>query len=465
MTRPADLIENLTFDEIPLGARASLQRRLTIEDIKLFAVISGDVNPAHVDADYANSSRFHHIIAHGMWGGALISALLGTRMPGPGTIYLGQTLRFLAPVSLGDVLTVSIEAVERDEAKHRIKFHCLGITQDGKTAIEGDAEVLAPTTKIRRPRTLLPSVRMTERVHLHGLLEGASQLAPLTTAIVHPVDAQALRVALAAAEQGLIVPVFVGPEGRIRAAAAAAGLDLGDHRLVTTEHSHAAAQRAVALAREGAVGALMSGTAHVDEFLRAVLQPALGLRTERRLSHVMAFDVPTYPRPLFITDAAINLAPTLEEKADIVRNAIDLAHAVGIANPRVAILCAVEEVNPRMAATLDAAALCKMAQRGQITGGTLDGPLAFDSAVSAAVAQAGDLGSAVAGCADILVAPDLESANMLVKQLIHLADATGAGVVVGARVPLILTGPADDPISAMASSALALLLARQQAGQ
>jgi phosphate acetyltransferase len=460
---PSDThIENRTYDEIKVGDTAKLERRLTMDDIKLFAVMSGDVNPAHVDEDFAKSSRFQEIIAHGMWGGALISTLLGTELPGPGTIYLGQTLRFRAPVTLGDVLTVTVEATEKNEEKKRVRFHCLCRNQDGKTVIEGDAEVIAPSTKVRRPRTVMPRVRMAERAHLHELLEAASHPEPLPTAVVHPVDPQSLAGTVQAARKGLIVPVLVGPESRIRQAAEDAEVDISGFELVATKHSHEAAERSVALAREGRVGALMKGSLHTDELLRATLHKEKGLRTERRLSHVMAFDVPTYPRPLFITDAAINIYPSLEDKADIVRNAIDLAQAVKIARPKVAILSAIETVNPRIPSTVEAAALCKMAQRGQIEGGILDGPLAFDNAISEAAAHTKGIESEVAGRADILVAPDLEAANMLVKQLTYLADATGAGVVLGARVPIMLTSRADDALTRMASCALALLLAEHQ---
>ncbi|MEY6431501.1 bifunctional enoyl-CoA hydratase/phosphate acetyltransferase [Thioalkalicoccus limnaeus] len=455
-------IENRTFDELQIGDSASLERRLTMDDIKLFAVMSGDVNPAHVDEDFAKSSRFQEVIAHGMWGGALISTVLGTEMPGPGTIYLGQTLRFRAPVGLGDVLEVKVQVRDKDPEKKRVTFDCLCTNQDGRKVIEGVAEVLAPTEKIRRARTVLPRVRMAERAQLHELLAAATRPAPVPMAIVHPVDGPALLGAIEAAQAGLIVPTLVGPEERIRQAAEEAELDISPYRLVSVPHSHAAAAEAVALARSGAVAALMKGSLHSDELLREVVRRDSGLRTERRISHVSAFDVPTYPRPLFITDAAINIDPSLEEKIDIVQNAIDLVHAVGNDRPRVAILSAIETVNPKIRSTIEAAALCKMAERGQIQGAWLDGPLAFDNAVSETAAAAKGIVSEVAGRADILVAPDLEAANMLVKQLTYLADATGAGLVVGARVPIVLTSRADDAITRMASCALALLLADHQ---
>ncbi|MGY6565505.1 MAG: bifunctional enoyl-CoA hydratase/phosphate acetyltransferase [Halomonadaceae bacterium] len=455
-------IENRTFDEIEVGDTAALEKRLTLDDIKLFAIMSGDINPAHLDDDFAKSTRFQEVIAHGMWGGALISTVLGTELPGPGTLYLGQTLRFRKPVRLGDVLRVSVRAQAKDEAQKRITFDCLCTNQNGETVIEGQAEVQAPTEKIRRPRTVLPRVRLAERAHLHEMLSAAEHPAPVSMAVVHPVDEVSIMGAYESARQGLIRPVLVGPKAKVHAAAEAAGVDIAEFELVDVPHSHAAAAEAVAMTRAGRVEALMKGALHTDELLHEVVKRDTGLRTERCLSHVMAFDVPTYPRPLFITDAAINIYPTLAHKKDIVQNAIDLAHAVGLTSPRVAILSAVETVNPKIASTVEAAALCKMAERGQIRGGVLDGPLAFDNAVSEAAAAAKGIDSPVAGRADILVAPDLESANMLMKQLTYLADATGAGLVVGARVPIVLTSRADDAITRMASCALALLVSEQQ---
>ena len=457
-----DTIENRTFDEIQVGDSACLQRRLTARDIKLFAVMSGDVNPAHVDEDYAKSSRFHEVIAHGMWGGSLISTVLGTQLPGPGTIYLGQTLRFKRPVGLGDQVTVTVTVKEKDPEKSRLIFDCLCLNQEGETVISGEAEVLAPTQKISRPRTILPNVHLSERAHLHRLLEAVKRRNPVRTAVVHPVDRSSLLGAIAAAEAELIIPILIGPEHRIRTIAEQEGLDLQPYTLMTTEHSHAAAAKAVTMARGGEVNALMKGSLHTDELMRAVVDKKVGLRTERRISHVFAFDVPTYTKPLFITDAAINIYPTLAHKRDIIQNAIDLAHALAIERPKVAILSAIETIAPSITSTLDAAALCKMADRGQITGGIADGPLAFDNAVSLEAAHIKGITSPVAGQADILVVPDLEAGNMLAKQLEYLADAEGAGIVLGARVPIILTSRADDTITRLASCAIAIMLVQHQ---
>jgi len=294
------------------------------------------------------------------------------------------------------------------------------------------------------------------------LLEAARQYAPIRTAIVHPCDAVSLLSAMEARAAGLIVPVLVGPLQKIVKAAADAGCQLNDVEIVDVPHSHAAAERAVALGRECKVEALMKGSLHTDELMAPVVDKAGGLRTERRMSHVFALDVPHYAKPLFITDAAVNIAPDLDTKRDIIRNAIDLAHALGIAIPKIAILAAVETVSAKMPSTIDAAALCKMADRRQIVGGILDGPLAFDNAISSEAARSKGIVSPVAGDADILVVPDLEAGNMLVKQLVYLAGAQAAGIVLGARLPVILTSRADGDEARLASCAIAQLLVRRR---
>jgi phosphotransacetylase len=275
---------------------------------------------------------------------------------------------------------------------------------------------------------------------------------------VHPCDKQSLLGAIESARRRLIVPVLVGPPARIRAVAAANGVDVSAFRLVPTEHSHASAAAGVALARAGEVETLMKGSLHTDEIMAEIISSQSGLRTERRVSHVFVMDVPAYDRMLFVTDAAINIEPTLGEKADILRNAIDLARALGVEQPKVAILSAVETVNPDIRSTLDAAALCKMADRGQITGGILDGPLAFDNAISEIAARAKSIRSPVAGRADILLVPNIEAGNMLAKQLQYFAGADSAGIVLGARVPVVLTSRADNVRMRVGSAAVAKLL-------
>lgn len=448
-------LENKTYAEIKVGDSASISRRLTQQDIQLFAIMSGDVNPAHMDIEYANNSTFHGVIAHGMWGGSLISTVLGTCLPGPGTIYLGQSFRFQRPVRLGDVMTVTVIAKEKHSKNNRIVFECHCTNDAGEAIISGDADVMAPTEKVRRPRTELPSIRLNQRLHLNRLFQAAKSIPAVSTAVVHPVDEFSLTGAVKAAQAGMIKPILIGPKRKIKEVAAQYEIDISNIPIEAVKHSHAAAELAVSMARKGEVQALMKGALHTDELLRAVVNKDKGIRTERRLSHVFAFDVPTYPRPLFITDAAVNISPDIEAKRDIVQNAIDLARALAIEVPKVAILSTVETVNPAIKSTLDAAALCKMADRGQISGGLLDGPLAFDNAVSGIAANIKGIESTVAGQADILVTPDIESGNMLAKQLEYLADAEGAGIILGARVPIILTSRADDSVSRTASCALA----------
>ena len=293
-----------------------------------------------------------------------------------------------------------------------------------------------------------------------AMLERCRNLEPVTTAVAHPCEETALAGAMEAAEKRLIIPILVGPEAKIREIAKAHGIKLGQTRIVDTAHSHESAAKAVELVRNGEAELLMKGSLHSDELLGAVVARETGLRTARRISHVFIMDVPTYHKVLIVTDAAINIAPTLEDKADICQNAIDLGITLGLRKPKVAILAAVETVNSKMQATLDAAALCKMADRGQIKGGVLDGPLAFDNAISAEAAAIKGIESKVAGDPDILLVPDLEAGNMLAKQLSFLAHADSAGLVLGAKVPVILTSRADSLRSKVASCAVAALLAQ-----
>jgi phosphate acetyltransferase len=291
------------------------------------------------------------------------------------------------------------------------------------------------------------------------LLARCEGLAPVPTAVAHPCESTALTGAVEAAGRGLITPLLVGPAAKIAETAAVAHVDIDGLEIVDVPHSHAAAKKAVDLIREGKAEILMKGSLHTDELMSAIVSREGGLRTGRRISHVFIMDVPTYHKVLIVTDAAINIAPALEDKVDIVQNAIDLAMSLGLEKPKVAILCAVETVNSKMPATLDAAALCKMAERGQITGGILDGPLAFDNAINKQAAETKGIKSPVAGDPDILLAPDLEAGNILAKQLSFLANADSAGMVLGAKVPVILTSRADSVRARIASCAVAKLVA------
>ena len=305
----------------------------------------------------------------------------------------------------------------------------------------------------------------TPRHHHHydALIKACDALAPARTVVAHPCDAVSLSAAIAAADARLILPLLVGPKARIEAMASSLRIELAGAQVVDAPHSHAAAARAVAMVRSGEADILMKGSLHTDELMAEVVRGDTGLRTGRRISHVFIMDVPTYAKPLFITDGAVNIFPTLEDKMDIVQNAIELAHALGIALPKVAILSALETVTSKIPSTIDAAALCKMAERGQITGAILDGPLAFDNAISRDAAAAKHIQSPVAGDADILVVPDMEAGNLLAKELSFLANADAAGIVLGARVPIVLTSRADNIRTHLASCAVAALYARAQA--
>jgi len=298
--------------------------------------------------------------------------------------------------------------------------------------------------------------------HYDRLIAAARQAGPVTVAVAHPCDHNALEGALDAANLGLIQPILVGPQERIRQAADAARLDISPFPLIDTEHSHASAARAVQLVHEGHASALMKGSLHTDELMGAVVAAATGLRTSRRLSHCFVMDIPGRAEPLIITDAAVNITPALSDKVDIVQNAIDLAHVLRFDPVKVAILAAVETVSDKMPSTIDAAALCKMADRGQITGALLDGPLAMDNAIDPQAAAIKHLVSPVAGQANVLVAPDLEAGNMLAKSLTFMAGASAAGIVLGARVPVVLTSRADTVQARLASCAVAVLVAHSK---
>jgi phosphotransacetylase/acyl dehydratase len=458
-TATAATIENRTFAEIAVGDQASVTRQLTIEDIELFAVMSGDINPAHLDEQYAKASMFHRLIGHGMWGAALISTVLGTRLPGPGTIYLAQDLRFRRPVGVGDTITATVTAREKIEAKGRIVFDCRCTNQAGEDVITGTAEVVAPQEKIKRPRVVLPDIQLSRHIWYQQLIRACEGKGPIRMGVVDPREAAPLHDVLAATSRGLIVPVLIGGEREIRAVAASAGIDLAGIAIVPADEGYAV-QRAAEMAQRHELDAIMQGSVHLQDFLHEIVSRRSGLHAGRRMSHVFLADLPGHERPLMITDAGVNLHPTLEHKRDIVQNAIDFAHVLGIAEPKVAILSAVEEITSRVASSMEAVALCRMAERGQITGGLVDGPLALDQAVSESAASNMPAPSPVAGKADILVVPDLEAGNFLSRQLAVLVGADAAGIVLGARVPILLATRTDNERTRLASCALAVLAVR-----
>jgi phosphate acetyltransferase len=448
---------NVTFDEIQAGASASLTRTLSQTDIEVLALVSGDVDPFHVAPDGAARPDARSTEAAG--AGALIAAVLGTRLPGPGMKILRENLRYRGTIAVGDTLTATVTAMEKRAEGAEVSFGCRCVNQVGEELVTGTVRVAAPTRRLAYAEVVPPELALRRGDAFARLFKACEGLPAVPCAVVHPCDGDSLLGPIEAARRGLIAPVLVGPEDKIQAVARAEGVDLGPYRLVSVPHSHAAAARAVELARSGEVEALTKGSLHTDELMGAVVPSAAGMRTARRISHVFVMDVPSYPRLLLITDAAINIHPTLEDKVDIAQNAIDLAHVLGIERPKVAALSAVETVTSKIASTIEAAALRTMADRGQITGAVVDGPLAFDNAISARAAQAKKIVSPVAGQADILLVPDLEAGNMLAKQLSYLAGAEGAGIVLGARVPIVLTSRADSVRTRLASAAVMALVA------
>lgn len=460
---------NTVFEDIPLGEPVSVTRAVSLTEVEAMNLVSGDLDVFHTEPEGRPASAQAAAVTaapsvQAVGAEAMISALLNRRLPGPGTRILRQDLRFEGAIRTGETVTVTVVAREKNAEDATVLFDCT-LTRGGQTCVSGTVTVQAPRQRLRFEDLATPEIVLRHNDELARLLRRCHGLSPVSCAVVHPCDRDSLLGPLEAAHRGLIIPVLVGPEARIRAVAEAEGADLTGIRLVGTEHSHAAAEAAVALARSGEVESLMKGSLHTDELLSAVVSGKTGLRTARRLSHVFVLDVPAYPRPLMVTDAAINIAPTLEDKADIARNAIDLACVLGIETPRVAVLSAVETVTAKIPSTLDAAALCKMADRGQIKGGVLDGPLAFDNAISEEAAKTKNIVSPVAGRADILLVPDLEAGNMLAKQLQYLAGAESAGILLGARVPIALTSRADSVRARLASTAVMVLVAEAQRGQ
>lgn len=452
-------IENKIFDEIKIGDTAEIIRTLSEKDIELFAIMSGDINPTHVDKEYAKSDHFHKIIAHGMWGGSLISTVLGTELPGPGTIYLKQSLDFKKPIGIGDTVFVRVTVIEKNLKQKNLTFFCVVINQNNEEVISGTAIVQASLEKIRRPRIELPRISLLKPGALYAsLISKIDNKDPIVTGVIHPVDEVSLLGAVEAAQENLIVPVLIGPRDEIYAAAEKLSLDISSYELISTSSSHESAEKGVFLAFQNKLQALMKGALHTDELMYAVLYKEFSISTARRMSHVFVMEVPNYSRLLIVSDAALNIYPTLDDKKDIIQNAIDLAKKINISLPKVAILSAVETISFKIKSTLDAAALCKMADRGQIRGGILDGPLAFDDAVSSEAAKIKCICSPVAGEADIIIVPDLESGNILVKQLEYFSEAQSAGIVLGAKVPIILTSRADQLMTRLASSALASII-------
>jgi len=453
-------ITNIPFSALEIGMEAEQTRTLQADDLYIFANASGNLNPMHLPDEDGDGDGAPEAMAPGLWVASLISAVLGCDLPGPGTVYHSQSLRFVGRAHAGDTLTVKVRLTGKGDNR-RVRFDTWVEAADGSRILEGEAEVIAPETAMSFDLDALPGLTVQRHVHFDRLLEQAEPLAPLPTSVVAPELPDALAGAILAAQHSLIDPILIGDTAKIEAAAQERGLDLAGYRIIHMPDHQQAAELGVKLVNDGQAAALMKGHLHTDVLLREIIRRDTGLRTKRRLSHVFVMDVPGLDHLLLVTDAAINIAPDLMAKADIIQNAIYLAHALGISQPKVGVLSAVAKVNPAIPSTLDAAVLSKMADRGQITGGLVDGPLAMDNAIDLAAAATKGIQSLVAGRADILVAPNMETGNMLAKELTFLAHALTGGIVLGARCPVILTSRADDDQARLASCAVAALAAQR----
>ena len=453
-------IESKTYDEIAIGDTASTEHVLTIDDAMAFASISGFHSVLNADELIQRGGGIPPT-GPNMWCASLISGLFSMNIPGPGCTLTSVSLSFHHRIRVGDRILVKVQVTAKDDSTKSITFKCEAVNEAGTPIFTGTAQLLAPIEKSRWSTLPVPQLIVNNPYrHYLGLINRATAKPAVRTAVAWPCDEVSLGGAFQAFKDRLIVPILVGPEKKIRGLAERMQLDLGTIAIVDVGESRSAAIRAVELARIGEAQMLMKGSLHTDELMGAVVSREGGMRIGRRISHVFALDVPSYHKTLFVTDAAVNIQPDLETKIDILQNAIDMMLTIEIDNPKVAILSAVESVNPAIPSTLDAAALCKMVDRGQITGATVDGPLAFDNAISSDAARIKKITSRVAGDVDLLMVPNLEAGNILFKELQYLAGALAAGVVLGAKVPVVLTGRADGELARMASCALGVMLAK-----
>jgi phosphotransacetylase/acyl dehydratase len=453
-------IESKTYDEISVGDTAGTEHVLTTDDAMAFASISGFNSVLNSDELIARAGGIPPT-GPNMWCASLISGLFSMNIPGPGCTLTDVSLSFQNRIRVGDRILVKVKVTAKDDATKKVSFDCEAANAAGQPIFTGTAKVIAPASKSRFSTLPVPSLIVNNPYrHYLGMIARATAKPAVKTAIAWPCDEVSLGGAIQAYKDKLIIPTLVGSEEKIRAVAKALDLDLTGLTIIDVPTSRKAAVRAVELAAKGEVQMLMKGSLHTDEIMGVAVSREGGLRAGRRISHVFALDVPSYHKPLFVTDAAVNIQPDLETKIHILQNAIDMLTTLEVVNPKVAILSAVESINPAIPSTLDAAALCKMVDRGQITGAIVDGPLAFDNAISSDAARIKKINSPVAGDPDILMVPNLEAGNILFKELQYLAGALAAGVVVGAKVPIVLTSRADGELARMASCALGVLLAK-----
>ena len=445
-------LQNRIFDELEIGETASYSRVLTTDDTS--PLVKQDP-----DGDYKADNSL------GLWVGVQLSYVLSNVLPGPGTSYVGESIRFRHPLRIGEAATITVRVEEKDPENHHVRLSFLCENEAGLAVATGTAEVIAPRERITFEAEDIPEVLLWRHDRYQRLIHKGQDLPPIRVGIVHPCDVMTLTSAVEAAYENIIIPVLIAPMGRIQDIAATAEIDITAYEQHDTAHSHESAEMAVELARAGKVDALMQGSLEIKELLHEVMDRRSGLQTGHRISHVALMDIPSYPGWLMLTDSLINIRPHLDEKQGICQNAIDLALALGIETPKLAILSASNTITPELDSTLEAAALCKMADRGQIKGGVLDGPLTFDMAINPDAAKTGGrVQSAVVGQANILLAPDLEAGDMLVQQLSSFGKADVAGIIVGAQVPIIVGCRYAMMRSYLASCAVASVLVAQRHG-
>ncbi len=450
-------LENRTLEEMNPGDTAELRRLVTADDLYVFAVASGNFNPMHLPGIDGDGDGKADGVAPGMFVGSFISAVLGTMLPGPGTLYRSQKFDFHERAHAGDELVSRV--VVKEKAKDGTVTLVTEVRRvaDDALIVSGKAKVQAPPRKFIAEDIEVPGLVVQRHRHFDALLEKAKPLPAIVTAVVCPQEANSLGGAVLAAKESIITPILIGDSEKIAAAASEIGADISGFEIIDVKDADGAARMACALVNQGKASAVMKGHIHTDELLKPMLERETGLRAGRRFTHVFVMDVPGMPHPIMVTDAAINIAPDLSTKVDIIQNAIDLALSLGIEAPRVGVLSAVETVNPAIQSSIDAALLSKMAERGQIKGGFVDGPLAMDNAVDLAAARTKGIRSEVAGQANILVVPGIDAGNMLAKQLSFISHAEGAGLVLGAKVPVILNSRSDSSMSRLASCAVAAI--------
>lgn len=450
------ILENRLFDALKLGDTATATRLCTADDLYIFAAATGNHNPLHLPGLDGDGDGQAEALVPSAFAASLVAALLGTQLPGPGIVTLAQSYEFHGRAHAGDELVTVVAVTGLDAGVVTLSAQVTR-EMDKTLILSGVVRVQAPTKSYRVDSSTLPGLTVRRHRHFEALLARAEPLPPLRTAVICPENAASLGGALLALKHTIITPILVGHAGKIAAAAAELGADLTGVEVIDCPIHVDAAARAVALVHEGRADAVMKGNLHTDDMLRPMVDRDKGLRIGRRLTHIFVMDVPGLDHPLLVTDAAINIAPDLATKVDIVQNAIDLAISIGIAQPRVGVLSAVETVNPAIPSSIDAALLSKMAERGQITGGFVDGPLAMDNAVSMAAARTKGITSEVAGRAEVLVVPGIDAGNMLAKQLAYISHAEAAGLVMGARVPVILNSRSDSSMARLASCAVAAI--------